>query len=103
MSQMHFARQGVVTEEMAFVAQQENLPESLVMEEVAQGRVVIPANINHGNLEPMAIGIASKCKVNSTSAPHQCLRCRGEGEAEVGGEVRRRHGDGSLHRRRQSG
>ena len=64
-SQMHFARQGVVTEEMAFVAQRENLPESLVMEEVARGRMVIPANINHGNLEPMAIGIASKCKVNA--------------------------------------
>ncbi|MEC8096753.1 MAG: phosphomethylpyrimidine synthase ThiC, partial [Cyanobacteriota bacterium] len=64
-SQMHFARQGVVTEEMAFVAHRENLPESLVMEEVARGRMVIPANINHGNLEPMAIGIASKCKVNA--------------------------------------
>ena len=64
-SQMHFARQGVVTEEMAFVAQRENLPESLVMEEVARGRMIIPANINHPNLEPMAIGIASRCKVNA--------------------------------------
>ena len=64
-SQMHFARQGVVTEEMAFVAQRENLPESLVMEEVARGRMIIPANINHLNLEPMAIGIASRCKVNA--------------------------------------
>ncbi|MCH9714460.1 MAG: phosphomethylpyrimidine synthase ThiC, partial [Cyanobacteria bacterium] len=64
-SQMHFARQGVVTEEMAYVAQRENLPESLVMEEVARGRMIIPANINHPNLEPMAIGIASRCKVNA--------------------------------------
>ncbi len=64
-SQMHFARQGVVTEEMAYVAQRENLPESLVMEEVARGRMIIPANINHLNLEPMAIGIASRCKVNA--------------------------------------
>jgi phosphomethylpyrimidine synthase len=64
-SQLHFARQGVVTEEMAFVAQRENLPESLVMEEVARGRMIIPANINHPNLEPMAIGIASRCKVNA--------------------------------------
>jgi len=64
-SQMHYARQGVVTEEMAFVAKRENLPESLVMEEVARGRMIIPANINHPNLEPMAIGIASRCKVNA--------------------------------------
>ena len=62
---MHFARQGVVTEEMVYVARRENLPETLVMEEVARGRMVIPANINHENLEPMAIGIASKCKVNA--------------------------------------
>ena len=64
-SQMHFARQGLVTEEMAYVAKQENLPDSLVMEEVARGRMIIPANINHLDLAPMAIGIASKCKVNA--------------------------------------
>ncbi len=64
-SQMHFARQGLITEEMAFVADQENLPPSLVMEEVARGRMIIPANINHLNLKPMAIGIASRCKVNA--------------------------------------
>ncbi len=64
-SQMHYARKGVITEEMAHVAKRENLPESLVMEEVARGRMIIPANINHPNLEPMAIGIASRCKVNA--------------------------------------
>ena len=64
-SQLHFARNGVVTEEIAYVANREKLPESLVMEEVARGRMIIPANINHLNLEPMAIGIASKCKVNA--------------------------------------
>ncbi len=64
-SQMHYARQGLITEEMAYVAKRENLPESLVMEEVARGRMIIPANINHTNLEPMAIGIASRCKVNA--------------------------------------
>ncbi len=64
-SQLHFARQGVVTEEMSYVAKRECLPESLVREEVARGRMIIPANINHLNLEPMAIGIASKCKVNA--------------------------------------
>jgi phosphomethylpyrimidine synthase len=64
-SQMHYARQGIVTEEMDYVAKRENLPSSLIREEVARGRMVIPANINHPNLEPMAIGIASLCKVNA--------------------------------------
>jgi phosphomethylpyrimidine synthase len=77
-SQLHYARQGVVTEEMAHVAKRENLPESLVMEEVARGRMIIPANINHPNLERRAE------------------------EAGAGGEVWRRHGDGSLHRWRES-
>ena len=64
-SQMHYARQGVITEEMDYVAQRENLPGELIREEVAQGRMIVPANINHVNLEPMGIGIASKCKVNA--------------------------------------
>ena len=64
-TQLHYARAGVVTEEMAHVARREKLPESLVMEEVARGRMIIPANIKHENLEPMAIGIASSCKVNA--------------------------------------
>ena len=62
---MHYARQGVVTEEMEYVAKREKLPTSLILDEVARGRMVIPANINHPNLEPMAIGIASLCKVNA--------------------------------------
>jgi phosphomethylpyrimidine synthase len=64
-SQMHYARQGVITEEMHHVATRENLPVELIRDEVARGRMIIPANINHTNLEPMAIGIASKCKVNA--------------------------------------
>src|SRR5438270_597831 len=64
-SQMHFARQGVVTEEMAHVAKRERLPEQLIKDEVARGRMIIPANVNHPELEPMAIGIASKCKINA--------------------------------------
>ena len=64
-SQMHYARQGLITEEMTYVAQRENLPAELIRDEVARGRMIIPANINHPNLEPMAIGIASKCKVNA--------------------------------------
>src|ERR671933_1397871 len=64
-SQMHYARQGVITEEMHFVAKRENLPPELIRDEVARGRMIIPANINHPNLEPMAIGIGSKCKINA--------------------------------------
>ncbi len=64
-TQLHFARQGILTEEMTYVAERESLPQSLIMEEVARGRMIIPANIKHSNLEPMSIGIASRCKVNA--------------------------------------
>src|SRR6201993_972641 len=64
-SQMHYARQGVITEEMAFIAHKERLTPELVRDEVARGRMIIPANINHPELEPMAIGVASLCKINA--------------------------------------
>ncbi|MFM2152068.1 MAG: hypothetical protein RL199_503, partial [Pseudomonadota bacterium] len=64
-SQMHFARQGLVTEEMLHVAKREGLAPELVRSEIARGRLIIPANVNHPELEPMAIGIATKCKVNA--------------------------------------
>src|SRR5688572_13718079 len=64
-SQMHFARKGVITEEMDYVAARESLAPQLVRDEIAAGRMIIPANINHPELEPMCIGIASLCKVNA--------------------------------------
>jgi phosphomethylpyrimidine synthase len=64
-SQMHYARQGVVTEEMRHVAKRERLPEEKVREEVARGRMIIPANVKHPELEPMAIGFAATCKINA--------------------------------------
>ena len=64
-SQMHFARQGVTTEEMEYVSRRERLTPELVRDEVARGRMIIPANINHPELEPMCIGVASKCKINA--------------------------------------
>jgi phosphomethylpyrimidine synthase len=64
-SQMYFARKGIITEEMGFVALREKLEPELVRSEVARGRMIIPANVNHVNLEPMCIGIASLCKVNA--------------------------------------
>jgi phosphomethylpyrimidine synthase len=63
-TQMHYARQGIITEEMEYVARREQLSPELIRSEVARGRMIIPANINHTNLEPMCIGIASRCKVN---------------------------------------
>ena len=62
---MHYARQGTITKEMAYVARREQLSSEVVRDEVARGRMVIPANIRHTNLEPMCIGIASKCKINA--------------------------------------
>src|SRR4026208_734396 len=64
-TQMHYARQGTITKEMAYVARREQLSPEVVRDEVARGRMVIPANIRHTNLEPMAIGVASKCKINA--------------------------------------
>jgi phosphomethylpyrimidine synthase len=64
-TQLHYARQGVTTEEMMCVARREGLAPELVRSEVARGRMVIPANIRHTNLEPMAIGIATRCKINA--------------------------------------
>jgi len=57
-SQMHFARQGVITEEMEYVAKREKIAPELVRSEIARGRAIIPANIHHRNLEPMGIGVA---------------------------------------------
>src|ERR1051326_2677863 len=61
-SQMHFARKGLITEETLYVADREKLKPELVRDEVAGGRMIIPANINHPELEPMAIGVAPLCK-----------------------------------------
>lgn len=64
-TQMYYAKQGIITEEMEFVAKIEELSPELVRSEIARGRLIIPANINHTNLEPMAIGLAARCKINA--------------------------------------
>ena len=64
-TQIHYARRGMVTEEMGYVARLERLPAETVRDEVARGRMIIPANVRHTNLEPMCIGVESKCKINS--------------------------------------
>jgi len=62
---MFYARRGIVTPEMEYVAQREDLSADLIRDEVARGRLIIPANIHHSSLEPMGIGVASKCKINA--------------------------------------
>lgn len=66
-TQLQAARAGQTTAEMEFVAQRENLAPELIRDEVAAGRMVLPANKVHlaGRLEPMCIGIAASCKINS--------------------------------------
>ncbi len=64
-TQMHFARKGTITPEMEFVALREGLNPEFVRDEVARGRAIIPANINHPELEPMAIGRNFLVKINA--------------------------------------
>ncbi len=64
-SQMHYAKKGIITQEMEYIAKREDLTAEFIRLEVARGRMIIPANVNHTNLEPMCIGINSKCKINA--------------------------------------
>src|ERR1700741_3607743 len=67
MTQIEAARKGLITDEMHFVAQREDLDPELIRAEVARGRMVIPANKVHlqKRLEPMGIGVAARCKINA--------------------------------------
>jgi phosphomethylpyrimidine synthase len=67
MTQPEAARKGTITAEMEYVAEREQLPVETIRDEVAAGRMVIPANRVHlaGRLQPMAIGIAARCKINA--------------------------------------
>lgn len=64
-TQMHYARQGIITPEMEFIAIRENVEAEFVRSEVARGRAIIPANINHPELEPMIIGRNFLVKINA--------------------------------------
>ncbi|WP_033915726.1 phosphomethylpyrimidine synthase ThiC [Campylobacter sputorum] len=64
-TQLYYAKNSIITDEMKYVAKTESLDENLVMQEVAKGSLIIPANINHAHLKPIGIGIATKCKVNA--------------------------------------
>ena len=64
-SQMHYARRGIITDEMRFVAIRENVEPEFVRSEIAIGRAIIPANIKHPELEPMIIGRNFLVKINA--------------------------------------
>jgi phosphomethylpyrimidine synthase len=64
-SQMHYARKGIITSEMEYVAIRENVAPEFVRDEVARGRAIIPANINHPESEPMIIGRNFLVKINA--------------------------------------
>ncbi len=66
-TQMYYARQGEITDAMEFVAEREHIPAVLVRDEIARGRLTLPANIHHlaGKLKPMAIGKVATVKINA--------------------------------------
>jgi phosphomethylpyrimidine synthase len=66
-TQIEAAKAGETTPAMEFVAEREGLSTNLIRDEVAAGRMVIPANTVHldGRLEPMCIGVAASCKINA--------------------------------------
>src|SRR3569623_164714 len=86
MTQIEQARAGVITPEMEYVATREDLAPELVRDEVARGRMVIPANKVHlqGRLEPMGIGVAACCKINANIGNSAVT-------SDIGGELEKLH------------
>jgi phosphomethylpyrimidine synthase len=64
-TQLHYARKGIITPEMEFIAIRENVSPEFVRDEVARGRAIIPSNINHPESEPMIIGRNFHVKINA--------------------------------------
>lgn len=64
-TQMHYAKKGIITPEMEFIAIRENVKPEFVRDEVARGRAIIPSNINHPEAEPMIIGRNFHVKINA--------------------------------------
>ena len=64
-TQLYYAKQGIITEEMDYVAKRENVDPQFVLDEIKAGRAIIPANINHTEVEPMIIGRNFLVKINA--------------------------------------
>ncbi|EBF5731075.1 phosphomethylpyrimidine synthase ThiC [Campylobacter lari] len=63
-TQMKFAKEGIFTKQMQIVAQKEQVSEDFLLENIACGKIIIPANINHKALDPNGIGFGLRTKVN---------------------------------------
>src|SRR3989442_15936080 len=83
---MFFARQGTITPEMQRVAERESLPVETIRDEVAIGRLIIPANVNHlaQRLDPMAIGKLASVKINANIG-------KSPGESDIDGDLEKLH------------
>src|SRR6476661_2218483 len=81
-TQMHYARRGEITDAMRVVAEREELTPELVRDEIAIGRLIIPANVHHlaGALHPMAIGKVARVKINANIGNSQV-------SSDVDGEI----------------
>jgi phosphomethylpyrimidine synthase len=77
-TQMHYAKKGIITEEMRYVANVEGLEAEFIRSEIARGRLIIPANVNHLNQNPMAIGLAATCKINANIGASSLSSCATE-------------------------
>ncbi|PRS08019.1 phosphomethylpyrimidine synthase ThiC [Bacillus atrophaeus] len=64
-TQMHYAKKGIITPEMEFIAIREHVSPEFVRDEVASGRAIIPSNVNHPESEPMVIGRNFHVKINA--------------------------------------
>lgn len=74
-TQLFYAKQDKITKEMEFVANTEELDVNLIKNEIKRGRLIIPANINHKNLNPIGIGIAAKTKINANIGSSSIDNC----------------------------
>ena len=63
-TQMDAARKGIITKEMRIVSEKENISIEILMERMAKGQIVIPANKNHKSLDPQGVGRGLKTKIN---------------------------------------
>ena len=95
---MHYARRGMITPEMEFIAIRENCTPEFVRDEVARGRAIIPSNINHPEVEPMIIGRNFLVKINANigNSALVFVDCRRSGKNGLGHTLGRGHGDGPL-------
>ena len=75
MTQLSYARQGKITKEMDYIAAVENIRAEILRQNIAKGLVIIPANVNHKNLNPIAIGKGVKTKINANIGASKVRAC----------------------------